>query len=149
MSGAQVAFVRASLVYLVLTGAVGVAITVQPGWTGIFRVVHAHAGVLGFFLSFVMGVAFWLMPRPGGLRTPRLEAAAFVLFHGGLATRMVADPFWRMTGADWTRPALVVAAMATLAGMALFAAVMARRAVPAAALQRRRRPASSVPDRRS
>jgi hypothetical protein len=44
---------------------------------------------------------------------------------------------------------LIAAAMATLAGMALFAAVMARRAVPAAALQRRRRPASPVPDQRS
>ena len=143
MSRTQVAFVRASMVYLVLTGIVGTMLVIQPGWTGIFRVAHVHAGVLGFFLSFVMGVAFWLMPRPGGLRTPRLEALAFLAFHGGLAVRLVADPFWRMTGAGWTGPALIGSSLATLLGMTLFGAAMIRRAVPAAALQRRRRPSAS------
>lgn len=145
MSRTHVAFVRAAMVYLLATGVVGTMLVIQPGWTGIFRVAHVHAGVLGFFLSFVMGVAFWLMPRPGGMRMPRLELATFVLFHGGLALRLVADPFWRMTGADWTGPALVGSSLATLAGMALFGSAMIRRAVPAAVLQRRRR--TSAPAR--
>lgn len=145
MSRTHVAFVRAAMVYLIVTGVVGTMLVIQPAWTGIFRIAHVHAGVLGFFLSFVMGVAFWLMPRPGGLRMPRLEVATFVLFHGGLALRLVADPFWRMTGADWTGPALVGSSLATLAGMTLFGAAMIRRAVPAATLQRRRRTTQRSP----
>lgn len=138
MSRTQVAFIRTAMVYLVLTGVVGVAMMIQPAWIGILRVAHTHGGFLGFFLSFVMGVAFWLMPRPGGERTPRLEIATFVTYHGGLALRLIADPLGRATGAGWTGAATILAGTATLVGMALFAISMWRRARTAETLRRLR-----------
>ncbi len=138
MSRVQVLFVRMALAYLVLTGLLGTLFLAWPSWMAAFRVVHVHAGVLGFFLSFVMGVAFWLMPRPGGRRTPRLEAWAFALFHGGLAVRVVVEPWWRMVGPSSLRWVLVAAGSATLAGMAIFAVALWGRALSAEALRRAR-----------
>jgi len=138
VSRVQALFVRTALVYLVLTGLLGTAFLAWPSWMGAFRVVHVHAGLLGFFLSLVMGVAFWLMPRPGGRRTPRLEAWAFALFHGGLALRVVIDPWWRMVGPSSLRWVLVVAGAATLAGMVIFAVALWGRAVSAETLRRSR-----------
>jgi hypothetical protein len=144
VSRTQVAFIRTATIYLVLTGGLGVAMMIEPAWTGILRIAHTHAGFLGFFLSFVMGVAFWLMPRPGGERTPRLEAVTFVTYHGGLALRMIADPIARATGAGWAGPVTIVAGTTTLIGMIVFAASMWRRARSAETLRRLR----TEPDRR-
>ncbi len=138
MSRVQALFVRTALAYLVLTGLLGTAFLAWPSWMAAFRVVHVHAGVLGFFSSLIMGVAFWLMPRPGGRRTPRLEAWAFALLHGGLALRVVVDPWWRMVGPSSLRWVLVAAGAATLAGMAIFAVASWGRAVSANALRRAR-----------
>lgn len=57
MNGIQAAFVRTAVVYLLATGLLGVAFLFEPPWTWAFRVVHVHAGILGFFLSLVMGMA--------------------------------------------------------------------------------------------
>jgi hypothetical protein len=139
MSRVQAAFVRAALLYLVATGLLGVALQAAPGRAAAFRVVHVHAGVLGFFLSLVMGVAFWLLPRPGGRRTPRAEAWAFALFHAGLAARMALEPWWRLGGPPELRWALLVAGLLTAAGMTVFAAALWGRAVDADTVRRARR----------
>lgn len=136
MSRVQAAFVRTALVYLVLTGVLGTIFLAAPRWIGAFRVVHVHAGLLGFMLSLIMGVAFWLMPRPGGRRTPRAEAWAYGLFHGGLALRVALEPWWRLGGPPELRFLLVIAALATLAGTAVFAVALWGRAVDADTLRR-------------
>ena len=41
---------------------------VRPGLAGVLAPTHGHLGTVGFMLSMVMGVAFWMMPRPGGMR---------------------------------------------------------------------------------
>ncbi len=68
MSFWQVAFLRAALFWLVATGALGVWVSFNPGMAALVRATHAHMGVIGFFLAMVMGVAFWMLPRPGGIR---------------------------------------------------------------------------------
>lgn len=138
MSRIQAAFVRTALVYLVLTGALGVVFLAAPRWMPAFRVVHVHAGLLGFFLSLVMGVAFWLLPRPAGRRTPRAEAWSYALFHGGLAARVALEPWWRLGGPPELRALLVAAGTATLAGMTVFAVALWGRAVDADTLRRLR-----------
>jgi len=59
-------FVRAALFYLVYAAFLGTLFYLFPGLAGPFRPSHVHAGLVGFFLQMVMGVAYWMMPRPGG-----------------------------------------------------------------------------------
>jgi len=82
VSGTHVAFIRLAVAYLVLTGVLGTAMIWNPAWTGYLRVAHFHAGLMGFFLSFVMGVAYWLLPRPGGRRYPVRERITLWASHG-------------------------------------------------------------------
>ncbi len=138
MSRYQVLLVRASLVWLVTTATLGVVFMTAPGVAGLFRTTHVHLGVLGFFLSMVMGVAYWMMPRPGGIRQERLEAATFYALHGGLALRVVAEPFWRATFADVWQTAMVASGVLQLAAIVVFAWAMHRRVVTIETIKRRR-----------
>ncbi len=143
MSRYQVLLVRASLVWLVTTAALGVAFMLAPGLAGLFRTTHVHLGVIGFFLSMVMGVAYWMMPRPGGVRQERLEAATFYALHGGLVLRVLTEPFWRTTWAPGWQAALVASGVLQLAAIAVFATAMNRRVVTVATIQRLRSAAAT------
>lgn len=127
MSRYEAALVRAALVYLLLTGLMGLAFFVWPASIPYLRVSHVHAGLVGFFLSFVMGVAYWLMPRPGRLRQERLEAATFYLLNAGLAARLVAEPLWRLSGLEGWRGLLIGSGMLQLGAMLVFAFAMQQR----------------------
>ncbi len=138
MSRFQVALVRASLLWLVATAVLGVVFHVWPSAAGLWRTTHVHMGVLGFFLSMVMGVAYWMMPRPGGLRQERWEAATFFALHGGLLLRVVAEPQWRRTVAPVWQAASTLSGLLLLAAIATFALAMNARVVTADAVRRRR-----------
>lgn len=118
MSRYQAMLIRSALFYLVLTGALGVLFFLSPGITPFFRVTHVHLGVIGFFLAMVMGVAYWMMPRPGGIRQEGFEATTFYLLNAGLALRVIAEPWWRYTGED------LAYAASTASGLLLFAAIL-------------------------
>ena len=146
MSAVQVAFVRLAVVYLFGTGALGLWFLIDPSWAWAFRTTHVHAGVLGFFLSLVMGVAFWLLPRPGGVRTPRIEAWTLALFHGGLAVRTVLEPWLRLGSAPtFAEPLLWASGAINLAGIALFAGSVWGRARTPEELRRARERRNRTP----
>lgn len=127
MSRYEAALVRAALVYLVLTGLLGLSFFIFPRLSGYLRVTHLHVGLVGFFLSFVIGVAYWLMPRPGGLRQERLEAVTFYLLNAGLILRILAEPAWRASGLEWLRGVLIVSGALQVAAMLVFALAMQAR----------------------
>jgi hypothetical protein len=127
MSRYEVLFVRMSLVYLVLTGLLGVLFTINPSLAVYFRVTHVHLGVIGFFLSLVMGVAYWLMPRPGGLRQEKLERLTFFTLNAGLLLRLVAEPWYRATSSASLKFLVVVSGLLLLAAMLIFAYAMQAR----------------------
>jgi len=125
----QVAFLRAALGWLVATGLLGVLVSIWPGLSGPFRTTHAHMGVVGFFLAMVMGVAFWMLPRPGGIRQTNWEATTFLLLQAGLVMRVVSEPVWRTTlGRGW-HVLFVTSSVLVLAAMVVFALAMSRRVV--------------------
>ena len=129
MSKWQVAFLRAALGWLVATGLLGVLVSIWPGLSGPFRTTHAHMGVVGFFLAMVMGVAFWMLPRPGGIRQTNWEATTFLLLQAGLVMRVVSEPVWRTTlGRGW-HVLFVTSSVLVLAAMVVFALAMSRRVV--------------------
>jgi hypothetical protein len=125
----QVALLRGAVVYLLATAAFGVLFTLRPGLVGLFGPTHAHLGLVGFFLSTVMGVAFWMMPRPGGIRQEGWEAACFYLLNAGLVLRAVAEPWWRASQARLPHDLFVASGALTLAAVVAFAWAMRRRIV--------------------
>lgn len=127
MSRYEYLLVKGALVYLVLTGLLGVLFFLFPGLTPYFRVTHVHLGVIGFFLSMVMGVAYWMMPRPGQLRQEGLEALTFYLLNAGLVLRIIAEPWWRYTGDALPRGLSIGSAFLLFAAILSFAYAMQAR----------------------
>src|SRR5690625_5152711 len=141
MNRYEVLLIRCGLVYLVLTGMLGVIFMINPPLAAYFRVTHVHLGFLGFFLSLVMGVAYWMMPRPGGLRQEALTAATFWLHNGGLMMRAVAEPWFRSSGGTAPQVFLVAGGFLSLGAFMIFAWAMSRRVVTAEQIQESRRAA--------
>lgn len=129
MSRWQVAFLRSALFWLVATGAVGLWVALQPGMSGVMRATHAHMGIIGFFLAMVMGVAFWMLPRPGGIKQVALERATFLLLQAGLLLRVAGEPWWRATGERLPYVLFIAGGAVLLGAMLTFAFAMSKRVV--------------------
>jgi hypothetical protein len=129
MSRYEVLFIRMALVYLLLTGLLGVLFILSPVLAAYLRVTHAHSGISGFFLSLVMGVAFWMMPRPGGLRQEKLETLTFYLLHGGLFLRLIVEPWWHQSSHEVLKYLTFSSGLSQLASMVVFAYAMNKRVV--------------------
>lgn len=129
MSRYEAWLLRGAVVYLLATGALGVLFTVRPGLVAAFGPTHAHLGLVGFFLSTVMGVAFWMLPRPGGIRQEGWEAACFYTLNAGMLLRAASEPWWRMTGDALAHALFVAAGGLAFLAVACFAWAMRRRIV--------------------
>ncbi len=140
MSRAQAWLLRGALVYLLLTGTFGVLFSLRPGLVGVFGPTHAHLGLVGFFLSMVMGVAYWMMPRPGGIRQVRLEWTTFWLLQIGMLARLIGEPWTRMGGGPSARTLFVASGFFVLGAMATFAWAMRARVVTIDVIRARSRP---------
>lgn len=118
-------FIRTSFLYLGYTALTGTLFYLFPGLVPYLKPGHVHAGLVGFFLSMVMGVAYWMIPRPGGLRQDRLELATYLLLNAGLLLRLVLEPLF-LSGYPF-RPALVLSGLLQLGAVLVFAYAMQRR----------------------
>lgn len=136
----QVAFLRCALFWLIANGLAGLGMALKPSLTGVLSPTHAHLGTIGFFLSMVMGVAFWMLPRPGGIKQTRLEMLTFLSLQAGMVTRVVGEPWWRATGA--ALPYGLFAASGGLVFLAVltFAFAMRKRIVTVEVIRARARP---------
>ncbi len=141
MNRFEVLLIRFGLIYLVATGVFGVIFMIEPSLAAYFRVTHVHLGFLGFFLSLVMGVAFWMMPRPGGVRQEGATAATFYLHNAGLIMRAVAEPWFRYSGGDIAQWLMAAGGFSSLAAIVVFAVAMSRRVKTAEQIQQARRDA--------
>lgn len=140
MSRWQVAFLRCALLWLLANGALGIVVAIRPGLTGLLAPTHAHLGTIGFFLSMVMGVAYWMLPRPGGVRQPRLEAMTFLLLQAGMITRVVGEPWWRASGSEFAHVLFSVSGGLVFGAVVTFAVAMRRRIVTLDTLRAAARP---------
>ncbi len=126
---------RAALGWLVATGALGVVVSIWPALASPFRPTHAHMGLIGFFLGMVMGVAYWMLPRPGGIKQTTWEAATFLLLQAGLVLRVVSEPWWRTTPANGVHLLFISSGVLLLAAMVVFLLAMSKRVVTIATLR--------------
>jgi heme/copper-type cytochrome/quinol oxidase subunit 1 len=79
-------FIRASLVWLGIGVAIGVAMALVPRAIA-YRPAHVHANLLGFVSMMIFGVAYHVVPRFTGrpLHDPRLAAVHLWVANAGLA----------------------------------------------------------------
>jgi cbb3-type cytochrome oxidase subunit 1 len=84
------AFIKASLAWLGLGVALGVAMAAQPAWI-VYRSAHLHMNLLGFVTMMIYGVAYHVLPRFSGhpLYHRRLAGLHWALANLGLATMVV------------------------------------------------------------
>jgi cbb3-type cytochrome oxidase subunit 1 len=80
-------FIRASLLWLGVGVAIGVAMAFWPGQAIVYRPAHLHANLLGFVSMMIFGVAYHVIPRFSGapLHDRRIAWAHFVVANVGLA----------------------------------------------------------------
>jgi hypothetical protein len=91
----------AALVWLMLGVLLGALLLVDrqaPGsWRRWFSPTHGHILVVGWFLQFAVGIAYWLLPRQRSEPAPlgyneRVAHVALVTLNIALALRVVAEP---------------------------------------------------------
>jgi cbb3-type cytochrome oxidase subunit 1 len=80
-------FIRASLVWLGVGVALGVAMAFWPGVALAYRPAHMHANLLGFVSMMIFGVAYHVIPRFTGvpLRSRRMADVHLWVANVGLA----------------------------------------------------------------
>ncbi len=127
MSYFEYLFVRSSFFYLLYAALTGTAFYIWPGLIPYLKTTHVHAGLVGFFLSMVMGVAFWMMPRPGQIRQERLEALTYALLNAGLLLRLGLEPWLLFSGNHELRPLLLGSGLLQASAVAVFAYAMSQR----------------------
>ena len=135
-------FVKTGLVYLALSFALGAVLLLleaagQPV-PFVFAIEHGHLGEVGWLVNIVIGIALWMLPlnrerfpETQGRYPSALVYACFILLNGGLALRLIAEPWFQLGG----RPpvaaiALVIAALAQPAAIALFVFIAWQRVRP-------------------
>ncbi len=136
----QVAFLRCALAWLVLAGLVGASMAIWPELAGALAPTHGHLGTVGFFLSMVMGVAYWMLPRPGGIRQTGHEAVTFLFLQASMVVRVVGEPWWRLTGDALPHALFSASGGLTFVAIITFALAMSKRVVTVEAIRAAARP---------
>lgn len=130
--------------WLIANGLAGLAMALWPGYTAVLEPTHAHLGTVGFFLSMVMGVAYWMLPRPGGIKQTRLEMATFLFLQAGMITRVVGEPWWRATGDGFAYGLFAASGGLVFAAVLTFAYAMSKRIVTVDVIRAKARPRKGV-----
>ncbi|MDA0999609.1 MAG: hypothetical protein O2807_03700, partial [bacterium] len=132
-------YVKTSLFFFIVTFVSGAGFMLVNALWGArmprdLLLLHAHLGFVGWLAMMVMGVALWMFPLQRGAH-PETKGryhlpsvyAVYYLITGGLALRILGEPwFWR-TGAQPARFLLILSALAHLAGVVWFVIAIWRR----------------------
>lgn len=123
------------LIYLALTFVLGGVLLMlealgRPA-PDAFAVEHAHFGAVGWLVNMVIGIALWMLPlnrerfvATQGRYPTGIVYACFILLNGGLALRLIAEPWYQLDGKPPIAAALLaVAAIAQPLSIALFVMV--------------------------
>jgi hypothetical protein len=123
-------FVKSSLVALALAFGWGAAMAIgealghpaDPVWA----IEHAHLAFVGWLVNVVVGIALWFLPldrerfpETAGRYPQGAPFVVYALLNGGLVLRIASEPL--LASGMWARVALVVASVAQVAAIVLFA----------------------------
>jgi heme/copper-type cytochrome/quinol oxidase subunit 1 len=135
-----VGFIRASLIWLGVGVALGVAMAYAPGAALGYRPAHMHANLLGFVSMMIFGVAYHVIPRFSGspLRSRRMADIHLWVANVGLAL-LVAGFIARVHAPILSNPGIRGGAALAALGAYLFIFNLWR------TLDSARRPAAAAP----
>lgn len=94
-------FIKAGLIYFVLSLFLGIGLKFQYGFTSLnflayFTAVYYHLLVIGWITQIIMGISHWMFPR-FSKKNPRgyelLGWLAFACLNLGLVLRIFSEPF--------------------------------------------------------
>ena len=97
-------------------------------------IIHTHLLTVGFLVNMVIGVAYWMFPRPTAV--PTRDMAATVMFwslNGGLVLRFLTEPFTDQPGGALLRVALGFSGVLQAVASIIFVAIIWRRVMSARA----------------
>ena len=121
-------FVKAGIVYLMLTFVLGAVLLILEalGHSApfIIGIEHGHMGFVGWLVNTVIGVALWLLPlnrkafpQTQGRYPETLARAAFILLNVGLPLRLIVEPLHQSRPTALTSALLIVAAIFQVAAI--------------------------------
>lgn len=123
-------FLTAGLIYLAVGALAGGLMAFKPlsgwGWLNNFRLVHAHALLIGFVGMTIFGVAYHIVPRLAGspLHRPAWVTPHFHLANYGLMGLLAGFAGLGFSGWAWPSWVLALSGLMAAAGFLLFAANM-------------------------
>ena len=132
-------FIKAALISFLLGMVAGAAFLLYKAATGqevphSLVIIHTHLLTVGFLVNMVIGVAYWMFPRPTAV--PTRDVAATVMFwslNGGLVLRFLTEPFVDQPGGMLLRLALGFSGVLQGAASIIFLAIIWRRVMSARA----------------
>jgi cbb3-type cytochrome oxidase subunit 1 len=114
-------FIRASLVWFVVGGLLGLDQLLRPFAAAAMRPAHVHATLLGFVSMMIFGVAYHTMPRFTGAPLHSRPLAALHLWLANAGVAGLVGGWWlRVYWAGAGRALLAFGGAASAAGGALF-----------------------------
>ena len=86
MDRTSVWFIKAGMIYFLVSSIVGVSMAVWPEGIIYYRAVHAHLNLLGWISMMIFGIGYNILPRFSGrqLHSPSIARAQFYLANIGL-----------------------------------------------------------------
>lgn len=120
-------FIKAGLLWFVLGGLLGGLFLVFKGlhvpvsWYALAPA-HGHIMFVGFVTHLIMGVAYWMFPRPRVSRySVRLTWVNLGLLDAGLALRVVFEPWQTLGGGPATGWLVALSGLLQFLAVAVFA----------------------------
>lgn len=134
-------FVRAGIVYLILTFLAGAVLLVLEALGKpapfIVGIEHGHMGFVGWLVNTVAGVALWLLPlnrkafpKTQGRYPETAARAAFVMLNVGLPLRLIVEPIHAFQPSPAAAALLVASAVLQFGAIAIVAWVVWHRVYP-------------------
>lgn len=119
-------FIKVGLLWFLLGGLLGGLFLVFKGlrspvnWYALAPA-HGHIMFVGFVIHLVMGVAYWMFPRPKRSRySQRLAWVNLGLLDAGLALRVVFEPWQTLGGGLVTGWLVALSGLLQFLGVAIF-----------------------------
>ena len=126
------AFIKSGMLYLVAGFALGALLLLSgvvalPAVLRASQPVYFHLLMVGWITGLIMGVAFWLFPRPDRNRPPPPESlgwTAYTCLYLGLLLRLPAEPATAMDPLSPLRWLLPLSGLLQLAAAVAFVALI-------------------------
>jgi len=115
-------YLRMSLLYFLAGAVIGVFMLLLPASAGYYVSTHVHLNLLGFMSMMIYGVGYHILPRFSGknIYSPLIVRIQFWVTNIGLVGMAISWPLLQRSGGAFYNLILIISALFSLIGVALF-----------------------------